>query len=293
YFKHLRKLGIETHVFNMFKPSIDVFMNYRDHRKITVIDGNVGFTGGNNLADEYINAITVHGHFKDTSIKLTGDAVWNLSVMFMQQWQFYAPEKMDYERYRPTLPQGETFESDGYVQPFGDSPFDNHLIGEMTYMNLIEHANDYISITTPYLILDNEMITALRTAALSGVNVKIITPHIGDHWYVHMVTRYNYSALIKAGVEIYEYTPGFIHAKTIVIDDIAAVVGTQNFDYRSFYLHFECGALLYKNSEISKIRKDHLDTIKKSKRISIEDCKTKNPFKRFVQMILNLFAPLL
>ncbi len=289
YHKKLSSLGIEVHAFNVFKPSIDVFMNYRDHRKITVIDGNVGFTGGNNLADEYINAFVKFGHWKDSSIMLKGDAVWNLTVMFLQMWQYYEVHDIKYGEYLPT----ETFENDGYVMPFGDGPLDNHLIGEMAYINMITRANNYVSITTPYLILDNEMLTALCNAAHSGVKVTIITPHIADKWYVHLVTRYNYKQLIQAGVEIYEYTGGFIHAKTIVADDEIAIVGTQNFDFRSFYLHFECSVLLYKNSSIKSVREDHIETLKISQQVTIEDCNNSNWFIKFVQICLNLFSPLM
>ncbi|WMJ22583.1 cardiolipin synthase [Paludicola sp. MB14-C6] len=289
YYKKLQALGIEVHVFNVFKPSIDVFMNYRDHRKITVIDGNVGFTGGNNLADEYINAFVKHGHWKDSSIMLKGDAVWNLSIMFLQMWQYYERHKIDFSYYRPT----EHYESDGYVMPYGDGPLDQHLIGEMAYINIISRAKKYVSITTPYLILDNEMMTALCLAANSGVEVTIITPHVADKWYVHMVTRYNYIKLITAGVQVYEYTPGFVHAKTIVADDEIAIVGTQNFDFRSFYLHYECGAFLYKTSSIADVRKDHLNTLMQSEHITQEVCNETKFFTRFMQKLLNIFAPLM
>lgn len=289
YYNKLKALGIEVHVFNVFGPSIDIFMNYRDHRKITVIDGNVGFTGGNNLADEYINAYVKHGHWKDSSIMLKGEAVWNLTIMFMQMWQYNRADGTDYNHYRPTT----AYEDDGYVLPFGDGPLDNHLIGENAYINMISRATKYVSITTPYLVLDNEMITALCNASYSGVSVTIMTPHIADKWYVYLLSRYNYRTLIEAGVEIREYTPGFIHAKTIVVDDEIAIVGTQNFDFRSFYLHFECGALLYKNSAIKDIRNDHINIINSSVRYTLEQCKKTNWFVRLIQVCLNLFAPLM
>lgn len=289
YYKKIRKMGIETHVFNVFKPSLDTFMNYRDHRKITVIDGNVGFTGGINLADEYINAYDKHGYWKDSSIILKGEAVWSLSVLFLQMWQYYEYDNINYEKYRPTL----EYKADGYVMPFGDGPLDNHLIGEMVYINMINNAKDYISITTPYLILDNEMITALCSAAQSGVRVSIITPGNPDKWYVHMVTRYNYQTLIEAGIEIFEYKGGFIHAKTVVCDDNLAIVGTQNFDFRSFYFHFECGVFLYNTASIADVRKDHIDSFAKSKKITLEECRNRNWFMRVMQSCLNLFAPLM
>jgi len=289
YRKKLEKLGIEVNVFNAIKPSIDVFMNYRDHRKITVIDGNVGFVGGNNLADEYINEKKRFGHWKDSSIMLSGDAVWNLSVMFLQMWQYDYDKKINYQKYKPT----KTATKDGYVQPFCDGPLDNYLIGEMAYINIISRAKKYVTITTPYLILDNEMLTTLCGTALSGVKVTIITPHIADKWYVHLVTRYNYKRLIESGVEIYEYTNGFIHAKTIVADDIYGIVGTQNFDFRSFYLHYECGVFLYKTSSIAQVRKDHIDTIEMSQQITLDDCNNTNWFIKLLQIVLNLFAPLM
>lgn len=289
YWKQLRQAGIQTHVFNPFRPSIDALMNYRDHRKITVIDGSVGFTGGNNLADEYINAYEKHGHWKDSSILLKGDAVWNLSLLFLQVWQVLDRQPVDYDRYRPTV----SYPSDGYVTVFGDSPLDGHLVGETCYMQIIENARQYVSITTPYLILDNEMTTALCVAAQSGVQVRIITPGIPDKWYVHRNTRCNYRQLLAAGVEIYEYTGGFIHAKTIVSDDRTAVVGTQNFDFRSFYLHFELSALLFHSSAVHAVRQDHLETLTHCHRITEEELARQKLPERLLDVILTLFAPLM
>ncbi|MFZ2538104.1 MAG: cardiolipin synthase [Oscillospiraceae bacterium] len=289
YYKKIRDLGIAIHVFNVFKPSIDTFMNYRDHRKITVIDGNVGFTGGINLADEYINLVDRFGYWKDSSIMLKGEAVWSLSVLFLQMWQYYDYDDINYQKYRPT----EHCHANGYVMPFGDGPLDDHLIGEMVYINMINNARNYISITTPYLILDNEMITSLCCAAHSGIKVSIITPGNADKWYVHLVTRYNYQTLVEAGVEIFEYTGGFIHAKTVVCDDELAIVGTQNFDFRSFYLHFECGVFLHNTDSIAAIRKDHIDCFVSSKRITLDECRNENWFVRVLQSFLNLFSPLM
>lgn len=289
YHKKLRQLGIEVHVFNVFTPSLDMFMNYRDHRKITVIDGNVGFTGGNNLADEYINEIDKHGYWHDSSIMLKGEAVWSLSVLFMQMWQYYSDNPLDYSRYRPT----ESFEALGYVMPFGDGPLDGHLTGENVYMNMIANAKSYVSITTPYLILDNEMITVLCAAAQSGVRVSIITPENPDKWYVHMVTRYNYTTLIEAGVEIYELKNGFIHSKTMVCDDEIGIVGTQNFDFRSFYLHYECAAFLYHAAAVLQARKDHIKCLARSRRVTLAECKNRNIFVRATQSVLNVFSAMM
>lgn len=220
---------------------------------------------------------------------LQGEAVWSLTILFLQMWQFYGVEDVEYERYRPT----KSYPGAGYVLCYGDSPLDSVLVGEMAYMNMIENAERYISINTPYLILDNEMTTALCKAARSGIRVQIVTPGVADKWYVHMVTRYNYRALVEAGVEIYEYTPGFIHAKSILVDDEIAIVGSQNFDFRSFYLHFECGAFLYQTPCLKKLKDDHRKTIDISQKIELEDCRNKNWFVRVLQICLNLFAPLM
>lgn len=283
-------MGIECRVFNRFRPSLDVFMNYRDHRKICIIDGNVGFTGGINLADEYINAYEKHGHWKDTSIMLKGDAVWSLTILFLQMWGNTLSENdIDFEAYKPT----KSYPTDGFVQPFGDSPIDSDLIGENTYMNIINNAKEYVYIQTPYLILDHEMTTALCLAAQSGIDVRIITPHIPDKWYVHAVTRANYAELVRAGVKIYEYTPGFIHAKTIVSDDTYAIVGTTNFDFRSFYLHFECGVFLFRASTVLDVRNDFLQTQQLSEEITENDCeKVKLPV-RILRALLRVFSPLM
>lgn len=289
YFRKLQKLGIEVKIFNVFTPSIDVFMNYRDHRKITVIDGNVGFTGGNNLADEYINEIDKHGRWHDSSIMFKGEAVWSFSLMFLQMWQYYENDKLDYNKYRPTM----TYTGEGYVLPFGDGPLDDHLVGENVYINIISNARKYVSITTPYLILDNEMITALCVAAQSGVRVSIVTPGIPDKWYVHMVSRYNYTALVEAGVEIYEFTGGFIHSKTMVCDDEIAVVGTQNFDFRSFYLHYECAAYMWKTSAVSQVKADHEYCHSRSHRVTLTECKSRPWPIRMLQACLNVFSPMM
>ena len=290
YPKMLREKGIKVAVFNSLKPSLDVFMNYRDHRKIAVIDGNVGFTGGINLADEYINEYEKHGYWKDSSILLKGKAVWNLTIMFLSMWEYSTGKTdEDYDRYKPTLHTP----SMGYVQPFSDSPLDGQLVGEFAYMNMINNAKKYVYISTPYLILDNEMTSVLTLAAQSGIDVRITTPHVADKWYVHMVTRANYAQLIEAGVKIYEYTPGFIHAKTMVVDDEFAIVGTTNFDFRSFYLHFECGVWMYQTEAVMQVYDDYQKIMEQSQTISLEEC-TKIPFpKRILRAVLRLFAPLM
>lgn len=293
YNKHLEEMGIKCCVFNPFVPILSVRLNNRDHRKIAVIDGHTGFTGGINLADEYINAYAKHGHWKDTAIMLKGEAVWNLTVMFLSVWTYTTGTKEDYNAYRPHIYQKEAIKAAGYVQPFSDSPLDQEAVGETVYLNLINKAKKYIYINTPYLIIDNEMVTALSMAAKSGVDVRIVTPHIADKWYVHAVTRAYYEILLESGVKIYEYTPGFIHAKTFVVDDLYSVVGTINLDYRSLYLHFECGVWLYKTESVYAIKEDFLKTLEVCESISVEACRQLPWYKKIGRSILRVFAPLM
>lgn len=293
YEKHLEKLGIKCCVFNPFVPVLSTRMNNRDHRKIAIIDGHTAFTGGVNLADEYINAKERFGHWKDSAILIQGDAVWSFTVMFLSLWGNQKKTEEDYEPYRPLTQPEEGVTSDGYVQPFGDSPLDDESIGETIYLNLLSQAKRYVYINTPYLILDNEMATALCSAAKRGVDVRIVTPYIADKWFVHSVTRSNYDVLVESGVKIYEYTPGFIHAKTFVVDDELAVVGTINLDYRSLYLHFECGVWLYQTQSVFEVKEDFLTTLEQCQPITLEDCQAVRWYKRIGRSILRIFAPLM
>ena len=292
YDKELEKKGIKCIAFNPFKPLLSLAMNNRDHRKITVIDGHTGFTGGINLADEYINEKIRFGHWKDTGIMLKGDAVWNLTIMFLEMWNAIRKTDDNFLIYRPQVNQVETIVNDGYVQPYGDSPLDEEIVGENVYMNIINSAKDYVYIFTPYLIIDNEMMTSLCLAAKRGVDVKIVTPGIPDKKTVFKLTRSYYPQLIAAGVKIYEYTPGFIHAKVFICDDEIATVGTINMDYRSLYLHFECGVYLYKTKCIKDIKQDAIDTIAVSHEFSKEDLKDSRRHALW-QAILRVFAPLM
>ncbi|MGL5068420.1 MAG: cardiolipin synthase [Sarcina sp.] len=293
YEETLRGKGIKCIVFNPFLPLLSLRMNNRDHRKIAIIDGHTGFTGGINLADEYINKIVRFGHWKDSTIYLKGEAVWSLTLMFLQAWNFDNPNEEDYNQFRPAVNMLSEFAADGYVQPYGDSPLDGETVGENVYLNVINKAKDYVYITTPYLIIDNELVTALILAAKSGVDVRIITPHIKDKWYAHIVTRAYYAHLIESGVKIYEYTSGFIHSKTFVSDDDIGIVGTINMDYRSLYLHFECGVFLYKTKSVNQIKKDFTETMNISQRFTLEDCNKIKWSNRIVRSILRVFAPLL
>ena len=293
--REMLEYGIKAYPFNPIGPAINLRQNNRDHRKITVIDGYVGFTGGINLADEYINVNSKFGHWKDTGIMLKGEGVWNLTMMFLQMWKFVTkePDAEDYEQYKPHVHMARKVETDGFIQPYGDTPVDDEIVSENIYLNMINKAKHYVYITTPYLIIDNEMITALTLAAKSGIDVRIITPGVPDKKFVYMVTQSYYYQLIQAGVRIYQYTPGFIHAKTVVIDDTVATVGTVNFDYRSLYLHFECGVWMYHTSVIQEIHDDYMKTLEKCDEITMEEIKSTGGFKRFWQAILRLVAPLL
>ena len=292
YNKQLEAAGIKCHVFSKFKPIVSGLQNNRDHRKITSIDGKVAYTGGCNIADEYINQKQKHGHWKDCSIKLEGEASWSLTLIFLQMWCACTNTHEDYAKFYPYAEQKCQTNSDGFVQPYADSPLDKTNIGESVYLGIIQNAKKYLYINTPYLIPDNNIMSALVLAAKSGIDVKIITPEVWDKHFVHLTTRSYYRELIAAGVQIYEYAGGFNHSKTFLSDDIVATIGTTNLDYRSLYLHFECGVRLANTSSIQNIKNDFLETLEKCKRITPEDCKTKLPV-RIIQDVLRIFAPLM
>lgn len=293
YEKELEEKGIKCCVFNRLIPVLSIHMNNRDHRKIAVIDGKTAFTGGINLADEYINAYDRLGHWKDTAILIQGEAVWNFTVMFLSLWNYEAETDEDYSRFKLPVENSESYPTVGFVQPFGDSPLDEEPLGETVYLNLISQAERYIFINTPYLILNNEMLSALCSAAKRSVDVRIITPYRGDRWFVHSMTRSNYRFLVESGVKIYEYTPGFIHAKSILVDDVHAVVGTINMDYRSLYLHFECGVYLYNTESVLEVKEDFLKTLEKCQAITLTDCLAVKWYRRLGRTILRIFAPLM
>ena len=286
----LKKKGIKCSAFNPFLPILSGRMNNRDHRKILVIDGKVAYTGGTNLADEYINEKVRFGHWKDTAIMLRGDAVWSFTVMFLNMWNFAAGTKEEFEKFRPVQ---EIFGGNGFVQPYGDSPLDDEPVGETVYLNLINKAKHYVYLTTPYLIIDYTTVSALSSAAKSGIDVRIITPHIPDKKLIFEVTRAHYLPLLEAGVKIFEYTPGFIHAKTFAVDDRFGTVGTVNMDYRSMFLHFEDGVMLYDTPSVLDIKKDFLSTQAVSQQVTLEECKVISVRKRVIRALLRIFAPLM
>ncbi|HVJ50096.1 cardiolipin synthase [Desulfitobacterium sp.] len=293
YDKQLEKMGIKCSAVNRFVPILSLRLNNRDHRKIAVIDGYTAFTGGINLADEYINKYEKHGQWKDSAILIQGDAVWSFTVMFLSLWNYQRKTEEDYERYRPLPEHAQFFVTDGYVQPFSDSPLDDESVGENVYLNLINEAERYVYINSPYLILDSEMMTALCSAAKRSVDVRIVTPHIPDKWFVHAVTRANYDALVGSGVKIYEYTPGFNHAKSFAVDDELGVVGTINLDYRSLFLHFECGVWLYQTQSVLEVKEDFLQTLEQCRLVTLEDCRAVKWYIRLGRMVLRAFAPLM
>ncbi len=291
--KKLQKEGIQCYKFNPFRPVVSGVHNNRDHRKITVIDGEVGYTGGVNIGDEYINAINRFGHWKDTAIKVEGGAVDNLLALFLELYDMNAKSsKDDFEKY--FVNEHQVFDNAGYIHPFGDGPkpIYDEQIGENNYINLINAAKRYCYITTPYLILDYNLTTALRNAAFRGVDVRIITPHIPDKKMVFNITRSNYPYLLKTGVKIYEYTPGFIHAKMLLADDQIAFVGTINLDYRSLVHHYECGAIMYKTPCISDIKDDFTEIMKVSQEVTLTNFKMSKS-ALLLNAIIGMFSPLL
>ena len=284
------KTKIKRVLFNRFVPFLSSVQNNRDHRKIAVIDGTTAFTGGINIADEYVNLIDRFGHWKDTAVMLKGPGAWSFTVMFLQMWSLCTKKKETPTDYYPkSMP---VYAEGGIMQPYADTPTDDENVCEHVYMQMISSAKDYLYITTPYLIIDDSMLSALTLAAKSGVDVRIITPNKYDKFWVHFTTRSYYKRLLHSGVKIYEYTPGFMHSKTVVCDGRAATVGTTNFDFRSFYFHFECGVWMYDCAAVASVEKDFLCTLKKCKQINESDCK-KNIFVRALQAILRVFAPLM
>lgn len=292
YPKKLEEMGIRCKMFSPIKPVLSTHQNNRDHRKICVIDGQVAFTGGINLADEYINEKERFGHWKDTAVMLQGEAVQNFTMMFLQMWNVTEKKEENFEKY--LTPKSKEFRRElGYVLPYGDSPYDNENIGEQVYFHILNHAKKYVHIMTPYLILDNEMVTNLTYAAKCGIEVIIIMPHIPDKWYAFVLAKTYYEELINAGVQIYEYTPGFVHAKVFVSDDDTATVGTINLDYRSLYLHFECGTFIYNNQVVRDVEKDFQDTLKKCQRVTITDLRMRGVIETVAGRVLRLIAPLM
>lgn len=287
YMQKLRKEGIKVHAFNKVIPIMSGIYNNRDHRKIVIIDHNCAYTGGCNLADEYANIISRFGHWKDTGVKIKGMAMNNLIALFISLYQLEVKEKLDYEKLLNY--NYETYNEGGYIMPFGDGPrpFYNELIGEGNYLNLINKAKKTIYISTPYLIPTHSLISAIRNAAIRGVDVKIMLPGIPDKKIPYQMAKSYFKYLVDAGVKIYLYKPGFNHNKCVLVDDEIAFNGTINFDYRSLVHHFECGVLMVKTPCIEDIKKDFEETFNQSVLVT-------NPKRSFglLLSLANLFAPL-
>lgn len=258
--------------FNPFRPFLSSVQNNRDHRKLACIDGEVAFTGGVNLADEYINAVPRFGHWRDAAVVLRGDGAWGLTMLFLEMWSALLREPTDFSAFYPG-PAASFQDAPGMVQPYADSPLDDENVGEHVYRQIIENAKNYVYISTPYLIPDETLLSALAVVAKGGVDVRILTPKRWDKRLVHMTTRSYYPQLLAAGVRIYEYTPGFNHAKTFVADDTVGTVGTVNLDYRSLYLHFECGVWMHGTQAVGDMKEDFLRTLEKSEEIRLSDCR--------------------
>ncbi len=281
--------GIKIKIFNKMRMAFNIFQNYRDHRKIIVVDGRVAVTGGFNIGDEYINKQKKFGTWKDTGVMVRGEAVFSFTVMFLRMWQLISKEPVDFSAYRDTVP----VKTNGIVLPYGDSPANSHNPGHGTYLNIINGAQKYVWIQTPYLIIDYELLTALINRALSGVDVRIITPGIPDKKAAFLATRSYFKQLISAGVKIYEYSPGFIHSKVCLSDDICAVVGSINFDFRSMYQQFESAVYMTGASAVYDIRADFdglFDNV--CRQLTLDDCKT-SLFTNLITSFLILFSPLM
>lgn len=291
YFETLRRYGIKAKLFNPIEPHLALQMNNRDHRKIVVIDGEVAFTGGVNLADEYINRYERFGHWKDMAVMIKGEAVQTFTVSFLQFWNFDEEEKSDPMNFIADVPK--QYSDSGYVIPFCDSPTDEDYVGQQTHINMINSACRCLYASTPYLVIDQETKMALILAAKNGVDVRILVPHIPDKKTVFEVTRSNYERLIESGVRIYEYTPGFVHGKVMLADDQSAVVGTVNMDYRSYYLHYECGVWMYRTSCLKDIRRDFEETFAVSHEVTLEECRDISIIRRFIRAFLNIVSPIM
>ena len=294
YYKTLtKKYNIQTVLFSKLKGQADGEFNNRSHRKILVIDGQIGFTGGINLADEYINQHERFGHWKDTGIKIEGEAVNELTKLFLTDFYINVKKEtqVDFDKYYIAKP---AVNAENYLVPFGDAPkpICDYPVGKMAILNLLNQARRYVYITTPYLIVDNELMKAIENTAVRGVDIRIIVPHIPDKKIVFGMTRSNYRQLIKAGVKVYEYTPGFIHAKSYIADDEYGIIGTINLDYRSLAHHFENGVWIYNDNAILDIKQDFIQTMEKSQYMN-EVKQKDNLFTKFINVLVKIFSPLL
>ena len=291
YPKRLQALGIRCKVFAPISPFISTHYNYRDHRKILVIDGHTAFNGGVNLADEYINHTQRFGYWKDAAVMLQGEAVRSFTLMFLQMWSI-DERQPEFDRFLKA-PAQPAENARGFVLPYGDCPLDSEKVGEMVYIDILNRARRYVHIMTPYLILDGELETALKFAAERGVEVSLILPGIPDKAAPYALAKTHYASLLASGVKIYEYTPGFVHAKVFVSDDHEAVVGTINLDYRSLYHHFECATYLCGTSCIPDIEEDFQTTLAQCRTATMETLRKEKWTRKLAGFLLKAVAPLL
>ncbi len=293
YDDKLKALGIKTEIFSPIKFSFRIkdylILNHRDHRKLTIIDNNISYGGGLNIADEYINKITKFGVWKDTAFRLEGEATFGMTNIFLQSWEFVTKETIDYNKFYPSVIK----EGSGIIQPYHDTPLDTYNVCENAYLNVINGATDYVYIATPYLIIDNEMVTALTLAAQSGVDVRIVVPGIPDKWYAYYITQSYYKILVENGVKIYEYTPGFLHAKMYVCDDRQAIVGSANMDYRSLYLHYENCVSFYGGEIVGDVKEDFNEMFTESKLVTMKEINETPALKRIYQLFFKILSPLM
>lgn len=294
YPSSLEKLGIHCKVFSPVSPFISTHYNYRDHRKIMVIDGKTAYNGGINMADEYINYTHKYGHFKDVGVMLKGDAVDSFTLMFLQMWSVNE-RHCDFSKYLNVgdSPSAGGYFSNGFVMPFGDCPLDEYDVGKSVYMDILNRAKDYVYIMTPYMIMDGELENSLTFSAERGVDVRIILPHISDSFVAQALAKTHYKKLLDAGVKVYEYTPGFVHAKVFVSDDVKSVVGSINMDYRSLYHHFECATYMYGTRCVEDIKSDYKDTLAKCQQVTYESIKNDKWYIKLIGKVLKFVAPLI
>jgi len=292
YFKNLKRFGIEAVVFNKIRPTLNQFINYRDHRKIAVIDGLIAYTGGVNIGDEYVNALSRFGRWCDSGVKVYGDAVFTHTVLFFQN--YCRAKKIDYIDVNAYKKQNLNIQNSlSFVQPFGTGPVNKSPLARNNYVRMIYNAKKYLYITTPYLVIDGTIIRALKMAAQSGVDVRIVMPGVPDKKIVYILGRSYFKELMEEGIKIYEYTPGFIHSKIAVSDDTAACIGTINFDFRSLFLHFENAVMLYNDPCILDIKQDLENIFCECRLVSLEDIKKRKLYEKFFSKILRIFAPLM
>lgn len=294
FIRQMEAGGVQCRVFNPLVPILNLFMNNRDHRKITAVDGKIGFTGGYNLADEYFNITHPYGQWKDTGIRLEGAAVRTLTVLFLEMWNAIRATDWNDTDFSRFFPEAHSCQGGrGFIQPYADNPMDDKTTGEDVYMHVLGYASEYAYFATPYLIITDEMKKAFELAARRGVDVRLVTPGIPDKKMIYRMTRSYYAGLAMAGVRIYEYTPGFCHCKQCVADDRIATCGTINLDYRSLYHHFENGAVLYGGPAVQDIKADFDALFPQCREVTEEYRYGRNTVLRIGQCLLRLIAPLL